>query len=85
MVEKLERVGELGRIFCSVSVQASLDEAGITHETLLQFHYQHHDGEAALDKPDWKCSPFALPCSGQTLWIMTDPQQQSTLLLLEEP
>jgi hypothetical protein len=85
MPEKAAQGGSLGRIFCSVSVQAWLDAAGITREELLQFHEQHHDAEAALDQPDWKCSPFPVPRSRQTLWIMTDPQQQSILLVLEEP
>lgn len=84
-VEKARPVVTLGSVFCSVSVQASLDEAGVTRAELLQFHRRNEDAEAKLDRPDWKCSPFVLPRSGQVVWAITDPEQQTTLLLLEGP
>lgn len=85
MGETAGRIFGLGRIFCAVSVQAALHKAGITEEEVLQFHRRHKDGEARLDQADWKCSPFALPQNGKTVWAITDPEQQTTMLLLEGP
>lgn len=84
MVETPERISELGRVFCSVSVQAVLADAGVTPAELLQHHRRAEDAEAAA-KPDWKCTSFDLERSQQTVWIITDPQEQSTMLLLQEP
>lgn len=83
MGERAGRIFGLGSIFCEVSVQDALHDAGITPEELLRVHERNEDAEAKSDRRDWKCSPFVLPRSGQTVWAITDPEQQTTMLLLE--
>ena len=85
MVEKAGRIFGLGSIFCSASVNAALQDSGLTQEELLQVHQRNEDAEAALDKADWKCSSFELERSGKTVWVITDSQEQATMLLLEGP
>ena len=85
MGERAKRIFGLGSIFCTVSVRAALRDAGLTEEEVLQFHRRNKDAEARLDQPDWKCSPFVLPGQGRTVWAITDPEQRTTMLLLEGP
>ena len=88
-----ERVAcfDLGKISCSLSVKAALDESGVNQDELVEFHQlrQVEDGAATTrteaDDAGWVCSSFELPKLGRTVWVVTDPQRLSTTLYLEEP
>lgn len=82
---------DLGKVGCSATVKAALDEAGVRPAELLRHHQFNLDEDAAemtqptADGANWACSSFELPKFGRTVWVVTDPQQISTSLYLEEP
>lgn len=79
----------LGSVSCSLEVKEVLDKAGIPQDELLRFHQLppnpelQADHRQAITQREWICSSFELKQSGETVWIITDPQQKSTNLYLE--
>ena len=91
MLEQAKQNFQLGVVSCSGRVETALAAAGVSKDELLAFHQfatsaeLRREHQQALEKGDWVCSPFELERSGKTVWVITDPQQQTTSLHLEEP
>lgn len=79
----------LGVVSCSDEVQELLAQASLPQDELLRYHLfaptpeLQAEHQRALTEHDWICSSFELKQAAKTVWIITDPQQQSTGLYVE--